>query len=87
MIFPSLPSRYHIPISTCQHLNIDFLTCPVTQKPYIFEIDSVSDEAVFSVSSPLHFLEKPYKETRFGVFSFEAGDHGFIRNGQKSWAE
>jgi hypothetical protein len=39
------------------------------------------------VTSPLHVLEEPYTESRFGVFTFEAGDHGYIKGTQKSWAE
>ena len=69
------------------HLSNSFLTCPVTLKPYIFEIDSTGDEAVFQVTSPLHILDKPYKESRFIVFTFEAGDHGYVRGGQTSWAK
>ena len=69
------------------HLNDDLLICPVTMEPYIFEIDSTDDEAIFRVTSPLHILEKPYKESRFGIFTFKAGDHGYISGGQKSWAE
>ena len=69
------------------HLNKSFLVCPITQEPYIFEIDSTGDEDVFQVTSPLHILDTPYKEPRFGVFTFEAGDHGYIRGGQTSWAE
>ena len=69
------------------HLDDHFLVCPVTNEPYIFEIDSTGDEAVFQVISPLHILEKPYKESRFGIFTFKAGDHGYISDGQKSWTE
>ncbi len=69
------------------HLNNSLLTCPITKKAYIFEIDSTDSEAIFQVTSPLHILDKPYSESRFGVFTFEAGDHGFIRDGQTSWAE
>ena len=69
------------------HLDDSLLFCPVTNEPYIFEIDSVGDEAVFQVTSPLYLLEEPYKESRFLLFSFEAGSHGYIRSGQKSWAE
>ena len=69
------------------HLDNSLLTCPVTQEPYILEIDTTGDEAIFQVTSPLHRLDKPYKESRFGVFSFEAGDHGYIRGDQTSWAE
>jgi hypothetical protein len=69
------------------HLNNSLLNCPITLKPYIFKIDSTDNEAIFQVTSPLHILDKPYKESRFGVFTFEAGDHGYIRNDQTSWAE
>ena len=58
-----------------------------TKNPYIFAIDTTDEEAVFSVTSPLHGLEEPYTESRFGVFTFEAGDHGYIKGTQKSWAE
>ena len=69
------------------HLDNSFLTCPITKEAYIFEIDSTGEEVVFQVTSPLHILDKPYKESRFGVFTFEEGDHGYIRGGQTSWAE
>ena len=69
------------------HLDDNFLFCPVTKEPYIFEIDSTGDEAAFQITSPLHILEKPYKESRFGIFTFIAGDHGYINGGQKSWVE
>ena len=69
------------------HLNDKLLNCPVTQKPYIFEIDSTDDEVIFQVTSPLYILEEPYTESRFGVFRFKAGNHGYIRGGQISWAE
>jgi len=69
------------------HLNNDMLHCPLTKDPYIFEIDTTGDEDVFSVTSPLHVLEEPYTESRYLVFSFEAGNHGYITGGLKSWAE
>ena len=69
------------------HLDSSFLKCPITNEPYIFEIDSTSDELNFQITSPLHLLGTPYEESRYLVFKFEAGDHGFIRGGQKSWAE
>ena len=69
------------------HLSTSMLYCPLTNNPFIFEIDSTDEEAVFSVISPLHVLEEPYTESRFGVFTFEAGDHGYIKGTQKSWAE
>jgi hypothetical protein len=69
------------------HLNTSMLYCPLTNDPYIFTVDTANEEAIFSVTSPLHILEEPYIESRFGVFTFEAGDHGYIRDSQKSWAE
>ena len=69
------------------HLNTSMLYCPLTNDPYIFTVDTTNDETVFTITSPLHILEKPYTESRFGVFTFEAGDHGYIRDSQKSWAE
>ena len=70
------------------HLDNRMLFCPIIQEPFLFEIDSISSEdLMFSVTSPLHLLDEPYTESRFGVFTFEAGDHGFVRGGQKSWSE
>ena len=69
------------------HLDDSFLYCPVTNDPYVFEIDSIDGESIFKVTSPLHLLDDPYEESRYIVFNFEAGNHGFIRGGQKSWAE
>lgn len=69
------------------HLNTEMLKCPLTNDPFIFEIDTTEDEAVFIVTSPLHVMDEPYTETRFGIFTFEAGDHGYIKGTRKSWAE
>jgi len=69
------------------HLDKSNLICPILKEPYIFEIDSTGDEAIFQVTSPLYILERPYTESRYGVFTFEAGAHGYIRGGQTSWAE
>jgi len=69
------------------HLNHNILYCPLTNDLYIFEVDTTSEDPVFTVTSPLHILEEPYTEPRFGVFTFEAGDHGYIKGSQKSWAE
>ena len=69
------------------HLNNSMLYCPITNEPYIMKVDTTNDEPVFTVTSPLHLLEKPYTESRFGIFTFKAGDHGYIRGSQKSWAE
>ena len=69
------------------HFNTSMLSCPLTNAPYIFSVDTTNGEAVFTVTSPIHILDEPYTESRFGVFTFEAGDHGYIRDSQKSWAE
>jgi len=69
------------------HLQKDMLFCPLTNKPFIFEIDTSADESIFLVKSPLNVLNEPYTESRFGIFTFEAGDHGYIKGSQKSWAE
>jgi hypothetical protein len=69
------------------HLDNSMLYCPLTNNPYIFELDTTNEEPVFTITSPLHILEEPYTEARFGVFTFDAGDHGYIRGTQKSWAE
>ena len=69
------------------HLNPNLLYCPLTNDPYIFEVDTTGEDPVFTVTSPLYILEEPYTESRFGVFTFEAGDHGYIQGTQKSWAE
>ena len=69
------------------HLHASMLYCPLINEPFIFNIDTTNDEHIFTVTSPLHILEKPYTESRFGIFTFEAGDHGYISGTQKSWAE
>ena len=69
------------------HLENSMLYCPLTNSPYVFQMDSIKDEMVFTVTSPLYLLEKPYTKRRFGVFTFEAGGHGYIKGMQKSWAE
>ena len=69
------------------HLNNSILYCPITQDPYIFEVDTTGEDPIFTVISPLHVLKEPYTESRFGVFTFDAGDHGYIKSTQKSWAE
>ena len=50
-----------------------FTIVTVSQEKYIFEIDTTGDEDIFTVTSPLHLLEEPYTESRFGVFTFEDG--------------
>ena len=55
--------------------------------PSEIKIDTLDNEMIFTVTSPLHILKEPYRESRFIFFSFDAGDHCFIRNSQKSWNE
>jgi len=67
------------------HLKKDLLNCPLTGKPYLFEMDkSESTSPKFTVRSP---VPDNYSETRFGIFKFKSGNHGFITDGEVSWAE
>ena len=67
------------------HLTFDLLVCPLTGEPYILEIDdSDASYPLFSVKSP---VPEDYTERRFGIFKFESGKHGFIKDGNTSWAE
>ena len=63
------------------------LYCPILTDPYIFEIDTTGEDPLFIITSPLHLLDDPYTESRFILFTFEAGDHGYIRGGKKSWVD
>ena len=66
-------------------LSFDLLNCPLTNEPYLLNVDSENpDETIFSVISP---VSKDYTESRYLFFKFEAGYHGSIIDGQKSWAE
>ena len=67
------------------HLIDDLLSCPLTGEPYILEIDDTDDSyPLFMVKSP---VPEDYTERRFGIFKFESGKHGFIKDGNTSWAE
>ena len=67
------------------HLNYELLNCPVTNIPYLFEIeDNDEDVKLFNVKSP---LQEDYYERRFLIFKFKPGNHGSIIGGIKSWAE
>lgn len=67
------------------HLTPDLLKCPLTGDPYILEIDkSDSSYHKFIVKSP---VPEDYSERRFGIFKFKSGNHGFIEDGDVSWAE
>ena len=69
------------------HLTTNYLFCPLTGDPYLLEIDSTDQgDAFFIVKSPIHLLEEPYTESRYGIFRFESGKHGYIKGGIKSWA-
>ncbi len=65
-------------------LTPDLLNCPLTDEPYnlVINVDD-PDDILFIVESP---VPVNYKESRFIVFRFEAGNHGSITGGQKSWA-
>ena len=51
--------------------------CPLSNKPYNIEI---FDDAI-TVSSPIELIE----EDRYMLFTFKATNHGFIKDGRKSW--
>ena len=62
------------------------LYCPLMVGPqkYIFDINNDDPEdIIFSVKSP---VPDDYKEPRYLFFSFEAGRHGSITGGRKSWS-
>lgn len=67
------------------HLTPDLLNCPLTGKPYIFEIDNTDpDYPEFIVRSP---VPEDYTEPRYYIFKYEAGKHGYIEDGEPTWAE
>ncbi len=67
------------------HLIPELLNCPLTEKPYVMEIDETDpDYPVFTVRSP---VPEGYTERRFYIFKYEAGDHGHIADGEPTWAE
>ena len=67
------------------HLTPDLLYCPISNNQYIFNIDNTNPEnQIFSIKTP---LPEDYKERRFLIFSFEAGNHGKIVNGNTSWSQ
>lgn len=69
------------------HLTTNYLVCPLTGTKYVLEIDSTKQgDPLFLVKSPIHLLEESYNESRFGLFKFESGKHGYIQGGIKSWA-
>lgn len=54
--------------------------CPLTNEPYKSEISK--DGSVFTISSP---IDIPIIERYYLLFTFKAENHGFIRDGRKSW--
>ena len=67
------------------HLTTDLLLCPLIGEPYLLEIDSSDIEnPLFIVKSP---VPEDYTEPRYGIFKFEAGRHGEIIDGSKSWSD
>lgn len=66
------------------HLVNERLYCPITNEKFFFDIDeSDIENPVFTVSSP---VPNDYTEPRFGLFQFEAGQHGSIKGGVTTWA-
>lgn len=54
--------------------------CPLTNEPYKSEISE--DGSVLTISSP---IDTPITERYYLLFTFKAENHGFIRDGRKSW--
>ena len=54
--------------------------CPLTNEPYKSEISK--DGSVFTISSP---IDIPIIERYYLLFTFKAENHGFIKDGRKSW--
>ena len=66
------------------HLANERLYCPITNEKFFFDIDeSDIENPVFTISSP---VPNDYTEPRFGLFQFEAGQHGSIKGGVTTWA-
>ena len=66
------------------HLNDQLLLCPLTNEKYDISIDSTDAENItFQVKSP---VPTDFKESRYFIFLFYAGNHGHIRNGVPTWA-
>ena len=54
--------------------------CPLTNEPYKSEISG--DGSALTISSP---IEIPIIERYYVLFTFKAENHGFIKDGRKSW--
>jgi len=65
-------------------LSASLLQCPLINIPYEFIINNDDpDDIYFTVKSP---VPKDYKERRYLLFKFKAGEHGFIEDKRKSWS-
>ena len=54
--------------------------CPLTNEPYKSEISE--DGSILTISSP---IDIPIIERYYLSFTFKAENHGFIKDGRKSW--
>ena len=54
--------------------------CPLTNDPYLISVSD--DKSGIRVASPITDM---YKERRYLIFSFKAGNHGYINDGVRSW--
>ncbi len=54
--------------------------CPLTNNPYLIAVSD--DKSGVRVASPITDV---YKERRYLIFSFKAGNHGYINDGVRSW--
>ncbi len=55
-----------------------FFYCPVSNRPF----DTMLESESYRVSSP---IKEIIKEPRYFIFSFRAGNHGFVEDGTPSW--
>lgn len=70
-------------ISRKYKLKDSLLECPLVKKPYKFIINDDPEDMYFTVKSP---IPEDYKERRYLLFKFKAGEHGFIEDKRKSWS-
>ena len=56
------------------------IICPVTSDPYLISIKDNGN--AMRIDSP---IEETVVRRRFALFSFKAGNHGFINDGSRSW--
>ena len=56
------------------------LHCPLTHE--LYKITIADNQSSVRVASPITEL---YKENRYLIFSFKANNHGYIKDGLRSW--